>query len=167
MSKRKNRLINQFHNLSIFKKLFNYLIIKFRSFIVKLLNWSLKINGEASPIRLILFLLFVPLLLLLISLLRKFFDASRMEQLARYFSSREGQMMVRVYVGLVIAALVVTFPKQTRKIINLTIFSFQSIFKLIAKFLKFIAFIAKLVIRKLNNLRRRRLFRHNHKRKTE
>jgi O-antigen ligase len=60
-------------------------------------------------------LLTIPLLILLIGVIRRFFDASMQERVGRYLSSREGSTLVQVYVLLIITAIVITFPRQLTK----------------------------------------------------
>jgi len=74
------------------------------------------IGGQtpSSPVRILLLLFSLPLLILLIGVIRRFFDASMQERISRYLASPEGRTMARVYILLVITAIIVTFPVQLR-----------------------------------------------------
>ena len=76
-------------------------------------------TAKKTPVKTLIFLFSLPLLILLIGVIRRFFDASMQERISRYLASPEGRNMARVYILLVITAVVVTFPKQIRVILNL------------------------------------------------
>lgn len=130
-----------------------------------------------SPLFTLIVLISIPLLLLLFAVLRKFFDASMQEQLHRYFASREGQMMVRVYILLIIVAIVVTFPVQVRFVVRFAVKKGHllcvkgvALIKFAFSFLRSrLPFGARLrpPNRRVRLLLRQRPFKHNHKRKTE
>jgi len=112
--------------------------------------------AEGETLRKLAFLLAIPLLILLIGALRRFFDASMRENISRYLASPEGRNMARVYILLVITAVVVTFPRQLKKALQ---FAAKKGEVLCVKGLALIRFAAKFLKAVPLHTQGRRLFR--------
>lgn len=66
----------------------------------------------------LLFIIISTLLTYFILLVSHFFDTSMKERLHNYFSSREGLVVVRLYIVLVVGTILLTFWEQVKKIMK-------------------------------------------------
>lgn len=95
------------------------------------LNFSPK-NRQNFTLRAMWVIITLSLLIYFILIVTHRFDASFAEKFRRYPASREGRMVVAIYITLVIFTLIITFWKQT-----VLITKFQlSIIKKVSKFTK-------------------------------